>query len=362
MGALPLVQPAVHATEKATEGHEGARSTASVPKKGERFAFALLGDMPYTRKQEGEYAAVLEDLNEEDLVFAVHVGDTMFDPRPYERNPSIARQPGAKDNYEYVLGTFNSCNHPLISVPGDNDWSDYVEFKEIKADPFECLATVRAMFFPEGRSLGKRQMPVQSQRNDPAHAEYVENQMWDLGGVTFATMHVLGSNDNFERTPELEAERKRRMAANLAWMDKAFEHARDHDSQGLVLIIHANPGFENHWPPSYLGRYFRLFGGVKTPNPPAPTPYDEWVTRLRTHMESWDRPTALLHGDTHLFRIDKPLFGLKSNRPFENLTRVETFGWPDTHWVKITVDPDRPELFIIEPQIVSANLLKHGAS
>lgn len=82
------------------------------------------------------------------------------------------------------------------------------------------------LFYPEGRSLGQRTIALDSQRTDPEHSEYIENQMWDLGGVTFATMHILGSNDNFERTPELEQERQRRHAANLAWLDQAFARAQ----------------------------------------------------------------------------------------------------------------------------------------
>ncbi len=35
--------------------------------------------------------------------------------------------------------------------------------------------------------------------------------------------------------------------------------------------------------------------------------------------------------------------------------RVETFGDPDTHWVRITVDPSKPELFTIGPEIVPDN-------
>jgi len=61
---------------------------------------------------------------------------------------------------------------------------------------------MRAMFFPEGRSLGQRTVPVQSQRSDLARAKFVENLRWSLGGVTFATTHILGSNDNFAGRPK----------------------------------------------------------------------------------------------------------------------------------------------------------------
>ena len=74
-------------------------------------------------------------------------------------------------------------------------------------------------------------------------------------------------------------------------------------------------------------------------------------------MESFDKPVAILHGDTHLFRIDKPLYSKETNRLFENFTRVETFGWPDSHWVRITVDPADPQLFRFKAEIVPENVV-----
>ena len=72
-------------------------------KGGGSFDFGIMGDMPYTRAQEAEYARVIEDLNSRNLEFVAHVGDMMFDPRPYERNPALARMPATDDNYDYVL-------------------------------------------------------------------------------------------------------------------------------------------------------------------------------------------------------------------------------------------------------------------
>jgi hypothetical protein len=53
--------------------------------------------------------------------------------------------------------------------------------------------------------------------------------------------------------------------------------------------------------------------------------------------------------------VNKPLISKKTRRFFENFTRVEVFGDPDTHWVRITVDPSKPELFMIEPEIIPEN-------
>jgi hypothetical protein len=79
------------------------------------------------------------------------------------------------------------------------------------------------------------------------------------------------------------------------------------------------------------------------------------VNAIAEALENFRKPVAFLHGDTHLFRVDKPLYSAKTGRVFENFTRVETFGWPDTHWVRITVDPADAQLFRFKPEIIQEN-------
>jgi hypothetical protein len=69
---------------------------------------------------------------------------------------------------------------------------------------------------------------------------------------------------------------------------------------------------------------------------------------------SFDGPVVLVHGDSHTFRIDKPV--ISETRPL-NFTRVETFGSPDVHWVRATVDPRDEEVFSFEPEIVEENVV-----
>ena len=85
--------------------------------------------------------------------------------------------------------------------------------------------------------------------------------------MTFATRHIVGSNDNFGRAPEMDAEHIERKAANIAWMKEAFARAKADNSHGLVLMIQANPGFENHWPARPKQLYFALFRGLRPPEP-----------------------------------------------------------------------------------------------
>ena len=68
-------------------------------------------------------------------------------------------------------------------------------------------------------------------------------------------------------------------------------------------------------------------------------------------------PVVLVHGDSHYFRIDKPLVGSRTRRRIENFTRVETFGDPDAHWVRVTANPRDPDVFTFQPEIVKGNVV-----
>jgi hypothetical protein len=338
----------------------GARrgEARAAPAGGGGFDFGVVGDIPYTRAQEAEYARVMSHMNARELAFVAHIGDMMFDPRPYERDPSLARMPGSDENYAFVLGTFQSCRHPLVLTPGDNDWSDVVQYKKVKMDPLERLQKLRAMFYPKGRSLGQRTMALESQAQDPAFAKYVENQTWAIQGVRFATLHIVGSDDNAKTSMD---EHKERQAANVAWLKKAFAAAKAQGSAGIVLITHANPEFENRWTRSYASRYARSVRGADAPKAPPAAPYDGFLDALIAEIQGYSKPVLYVHGDTHIFRIGKPLLNPKTQRFFENLTRIETFGWPDSAWVRVRVNPGNPHLFEIHPELVPGNSANHPA-
>lgn len=321
---------------------------------GQKFQFAVIGDTSYSKVKEQEFDRLMAALNKESLAFIVHVGDFEADPRPYQRNPDKITMPCTDENFQRVLVTFQKSANPFILTPGDNDWTDCHHVKARKFDPMERLAKVREMFFPEGRSLGQRTIAVDSQK-DADFKQYRANLMWSFNGVTFATLHIVGSNDNKGRTPEMDVEHAERTKANIVWMKKAFADAKAKNSIGLVLLTQANPGFETQWTPSLVGRYFRSFPEIKPPAKSVSSGYDEILDALAAEMETYKRPTAFVHGDTHIFHVSKPLLSKKTKRFFENFTRIETFGDPDTHWVRITVDPSKPELFTIEPEIIPEN-------
>ena len=71
---------------------------------------------------------------------------------------------------------------------------------------------------------------------------------------------------------------------------------------------------------------------------------------LVKQTESFKGQVLFVHGDTHFFKVDKPLYSPAKVLP--NLTRLQTFGSPSLHWVKVTVDVNTPNVFQIAPVMV----------
>jgi hypothetical protein len=283
---------------------------------GDRFEFGVIGDYPYTADQIPRFDRLLEAVNEENPAFVLHVGD-------------VGAQPctdGALDNALAALGRLTM---PVVYTPGDNEWTDC---HEAGADPLQRLARVRQKFFPSDQSLGKRTMTVTRQST-----QFPENSRFDYGGVTFVGVHWVGSSNGVGRTAEGDAEAAARSAAGLEWIRVGFESARAAGSKGIVVFFQADPNFD----------LYRL--GVRNA-------HTELLRTFEREAIQYRRPVLLVHGDTHVFRVDKALIG-SSDTPVQNVTRLENFGSPQVHWSRVTVDPSLPDLFTFSAGIVGANVL-----
>lgn len=342
------------------------------PTRSGRFEFALIGDMPYDGRTEREFAEVSREVNTANLAFVVHNGDFWGDgafwtekapaQSAFERAPFIfvgGLPPCADETFQDRLRLAQGSRHPFVLVPGDNEWTDCHRAKPRAHDPLERLAKLRRMFFPTDQSLGQRTLRLTRQSEDSRYAKFRENVRWTYGDVVFVTLHLVGSNNNLGRTPEMDAEYLERNAANMAWLREAFDLAARNASKAIMIIGQANPGFENSWTASHQRRYMLGALGLKPPATRKATGFDEFVLALERETLAFGRPVVYVHGDTHIFRVDKPLVGTVSGRIIENFTRVETFGFPDSHWVRAIVDPADPGVFSFRQEIVKENLAKH---
>jgi len=285
-------------------------------------------------------ANVLDELNRTPLAFVVHVGD-LGSPRAGSCTDELwARR----------LGQFRGSANPLIYTPGDNEWTDCHAQQGVPGgDPLERLTKLRGLFFNGEQSFGQRTLALtrQSANGEGRFDKYRENVRWDLGGITFLTLHVVGSNNGLGRTPEGDAEFAERTSADLAWMRQGFEHARASNSRALMIFQQAN--IYPEFPP---------FPGDPKKEPSG---FTELKAALGKEAFAFGKPVVLVHGDSHYFRVDKPYMRLRrgpDDPAIENFTRVESFGSPNDHWLEVTVAGSDPNVFTFRPRIIAANVLK----
>jgi hypothetical protein len=89
--------------------------------------------------------------------------------------------------------------------------------------------------------------------------------------------------------------------------------------------------------------------------------FGDFLRALRTEVIAFGKPVAYVNGDSHYFRVDKPLLDTAGKRVV-NFTRVETFGdhqpyLGDVNWLKVNVDPSSREVFSYETQLVNRDVL-----
>ena len=290
------------------------------------FTYAVYGDAPYgqnptdnseTLATPAFIAAVNADPG---VSTVVHVGDI-----------HSGKQNCTEAYDRQIAGLWTRFADPLVYTPGDNEWTDchkkaqgggvynsatgqidYVKDSNgnladyAGGDPLANLALVRSIFFPApGATLGSGTLQTISQATayDRAHPEdkaYVENTIWQRKGFVFVTLNVPGGSNNDTdiwygtptMSPQQAAETQQRTAADLRWLDQAFDIARATDAQGLVVVQQADM-WDLDFPPASDNSHL--------------TQYEPLVASLAAHTAAFGKPVLALVGDSHIYRSDNPL-------------------------------------------------------
>jgi hypothetical protein len=312
--------------------------------KGHSYTIGLFGDVPYGAAGRVEYPRLIADMNNAHVAFSIFDGDLK------------AGGDGACTDALYTQSRdwFNSFDHAVVVVPGDNDWTDcWGRYGPGTGgyDALERLDHERQVFYPTDQSLGGHTITVQRQSSEAGYEQYRENVRWICGPVMFVGLNVQGSNDNLphagvdgENRPASEiarmtAEHQAREAANIHWLSEAYAEATRLGLKGVLVDWQADPNFNNEQklqPAQYDG-------------------YNEILPELRKQVLAFPGQSALVHGDSHYYKQDKPML-YDNGQVVAKFTRVETFGAANTHWVAATIDPNDPNLFEFSPRIVAANV------
>jgi len=259
---------------------------AGAPQPPVAQSFALMGDTPYSQAQANLLDSLIDQVNAEPLAFAAHVGDITSGQGPCDDDWLHARK-----------RQFERFRVPFVLLPGDNEWTDC---HRGGFDPMERLAKWRALFC----------VPVAVAGFARQRGEHCENARWEVGDLVFAGVNVPGSNNNLGRTPAMDAEYAKRMRDVFAWLDEVAAQAPK--GKTLIVLMQANP---------FLRPRQGSADGFATLR-------ERLAQLVRTHPGR----IVLVHGDTHQYRDDEPMPGLR---------RIEVPGAPQVRWLRAKVSGAR---------------------
>jgi hypothetical protein len=232
----------------------------------------VLGDTPYSLAESRKLDALIGRMNAQPLAFVVHVGDI----------GSSTQGEACGDAWlEQRRRQFAKFRAPFVLLPGDNEWTDC-------ADPPRRLAAWRRLFCTEAAGLAVERQPA-----------HCENVRWQAGGMSFVGLNVPGGG-----APDLD---DARMAATLEWLDESLAQAEARGASRVFLFLHADPRFER------VG---------------ATDGYARLRAVLATHAAWFNGRLVLVHGDTHVYRDDEPVPGMR---------RLEPWGAPFVSWLRAAV-------------------------
>ncbi len=286
------------------------------------FSFAAIGDVPYGPLS--ELTAVTDTLNKNKLAFTIHVGDI-------KSGSSVC----SDDIYLAVREQFERFTQPLIYTPGDNEWTDCHRISNGSYDPLERLEKVRGIFFANKNSLGKKPLALQVQSDEARFMLFMENRRWHQNKFSFATLHIVGSNNNLQPDLASSIEFNLRNEANIAWMRETFAKAQARGDLGVVFAMQADT--------FYTDGKEGDGSGFKT-----------WLAAFQEEVQRWNKPVLLIQGDTHVSKVDHPLTTTDGTR-LEQVTRVVVQGGLQKNVVIVDVRADQPrDPFRIRPIPLSA--------
>ena len=274
--------------------------------------FIALGDAPYgdPAKVHKPYRSLIQNINKADSPLVIHIGDT------HGHNTCDDAL------VDQLRGYMNEFNSPVLYTPGDNEWTDCKKTDVGNFDPLERLAYIRKTHFQNGRTLGRKTLPVENQ----AKNGYPENARLLLNNIGFVSVHVVGSNNNFNPYDMVAInEFVERNKANVAWLSESFEVFKD--AEAIVIALHADmfqplSGFKKGWWPH--------------------SPFREIGLTIGRRSSALKKPVLLVYGDSHVHKAFQPFPEI---RPYFHA--IEVYGYPDIKAIEIAVQPDAKNPFTV---------------
>jgi hypothetical protein len=289
------------------------------------YTFAVIGDIPYGDAQIANFPHVIAQLNADPKVQWVdHLGDI-------KSGSSVC----SDAYFQMIKQEFDQVQDPLVYTVGDNEWTDCHRANNGSYNPLDRLAAIRQLFFANpGTTLGAHPATVVSQ----ADQGIPEDVRWERADVSFAALHVVGSNNSMAPwtgqtapTPEQAAEVLARTSAVIQNIHAAFAVAQKHHDRAVTLLTQADMFDPTVANPSYADYY-------------AFTPI---VAAIARESAAFSGQVYLFNGDSHVYNSDHPLAAgsawlsfYKITTPVTNLSRITIDGSTGVNnYLRVTVQP-----------------------
>jgi hypothetical protein len=312
---------------------------------GAPFSFAVIGNGPFSSAEEPAARRLLDAIGSSHDVprFIIDTGNLKAPAEACDDTLLLGR-----------LALLDSAPVPLFYVPGENEWVACEFGPNGGYDPRERLDFIRDHFYGDDQSLGANRLPLARQSASPRFRQYRENMRWQMGDVVFITLNVPGDNNHFLNQGGRNGEFEERSVANIEWLERTTAYARRTHARAIVIAFEGDPEFEAG------PRRDPLFGWLRFDRRSARDGYAELKQALLKLTQHFEGPVLLIDGGVSPlaagYRIDEPLRDDHGGR-VTHFARLEVSGSPHLmQWIRVTVEPERKELFRISVQKVPASV------
>jgi len=307
----------IHATDE-TSTPQPADLEIVLDKKAKKVVtFGIVGDMPYSDKEvdlltlpDGKIAQAIRALNPPVLI---HYGD-------FNKGSNSCTDDSFIELKQQIADLLPSR---VIYTPGDNDWTDCDRTKmSVRFDELERLEFVKNLFYSDTEMY---QDVVDVKRQEG----YVENATWEIDGLVFGTLHIVGTNNGRAEillgdVNKALDEADSRDEHNKKWLDELMEKAKD--KKGLVVAFQADIYHPEE------GVADRVCDKINRQD-------CDGMKRIRDQIETkaktFNKPFLIVHGDTNAFCLNQPV---KEAHHFWHLNGPGDYTLLDA--AKVVFDPE----------------------
>ena len=276
---------------------------------GETSDFSF-GVISHPMKRSGDEMALREAIEESDadnLAFVVANGIKSSD------------EPCTDKIYGRRKALLQSAKNGLILSLASTDWAE-CRNENGKSAAIGKLSRLRDLFFVDELSIGASKIPLTRQSTMAKFRSFAENARWEIGEVMFATVNLPANNNHYVSDAGRNSEFEDRLVANRDWLNRVFTFATRGKAEGIVIFSDGNPLSEPRAAQSARDGYM------------------ETRKQISALASKFPGKVLIVHSQS-----DKPS-GTSGINWRGNLGELDA----GSGWIKLTVNPSRPDLFTIE--------------